>query len=360
MPLFHNGYIRTLLNTFSLVKWYWQVLIIIGILFLTIFLHELAHFLTFVFMGIKNEVMIVFMFLFYKNKDNKWRIKINPQLLLLGGGLVWPNLGPINNDEDFKKARKAMQTSLLVAPLFTLISGVLFLLICLIFFYKTFLVPISFYMFLFTMFYTYTSTLESNQIIGDFKAYKKIKNDDDFSNLIILQYCDLTDYQYKYIKDYLKKNTYSNRKTRTYLGYLLEKYIFEEENVSMFLYKKILEFVKNEYKFISLFSHEEGVFLAQYILFYLRKCNHDDDTLRLFNLFVEKVNAKKTKQHYKNYLIKQTSHILGFSDESEYINNPKNMETHMLSFIMNSIPSFLEFELIKNKGFKIFEIKCDL
>ena len=74
MPLFHNGYIRTLLNTFSLVKWYWQVLIIIGILFLTIF-HELAHFLTFVFMGIKNEVMIVFMFLFYKNKDNKWRIK---------------------------------------------------------------------------------------------------------------------------------------------------------------------------------------------------------------------------------------------------------------------------------------------
>ena len=75
MPLFHNGYIRTLLNTFSLVKWYWQVLIIIGILFLTIFLHELAHFLTFVFMGIKNEVMIVFMFCFIKIKIMAYKNK---------------------------------------------------------------------------------------------------------------------------------------------------------------------------------------------------------------------------------------------------------------------------------------------
>ncbi len=360
MPLFHNGYVRTLLSTFSLVKWYWQVLIVIGILFLTVFLHELSHFLTFLFMGVKSEIMVVFMFLFYKNENNKWRVKINPKLLLLVGGLVWPNLGPINNEEDFKKARKAMQTSLLVAPLFTLISGVLFIIISLIFFYNTFLFPISFYMFLFTMLYTYTSSLESNQIVGDFKAYKKVKNDDDFSQLIILQYCDLTDYQYAYIEDYLKTHTYSNRQTRVYLVYLLEKHIFDSNEVSMFLYEKVLSFVKNEYKFISLFSHDEGVFLAQYILFYLRKCNHEEDTLRLFNLFVEKVNAKKTKEHYKKYLTKQTSHILKFSDEETYINNPKNMETNALSFITNSIPSFLESELKKNKGFEKFEIKCDL
>ncbi|MGI6359518.1 MAG: M50 family metallopeptidase [Acholeplasmatales bacterium] len=234
MPLFHNGYIGTLLNTFTYVNGGYQVLIIIGLLFLVVLLHELAHFLTFIFMGVKSEAIIVFMFLFYKNKDNKWRLKINPKLLLLGGGLVWPSLGPINNEEDFKKARKAMQTSLLAAPLFTLISGVLFLLVSMIFFYDTFSFPISFYIFLFTIIYTYASTMESSQIVGDFKAYKRVKNDLDFSNLVILQYCDLTDYQYEYIENYLKEHNFYNRQTRTYLGYLLEKHIFGNEEVSMF------------------------------------------------------------------------------------------------------------------------------
>lgn len=360
MPLFHGGYVGTLLSTFKHVHAGYQILIIIGLLFLIVFLHELAHFLTFVFMGVENEAMIVFFFLLYKNKDNKWRIKINPKLLLLVGGLVWPRLGPINNENDFKKARKAMQTSLLVAPLFTLISGILFILISMIFFYNTFLFPISFYSFLFTMLYTYTSTLETNQIVGDFKAYKRVKNDINFSNLIILQYCELTDYQYEYLENYLKENPFYNKQTRTYLGYLLEKYIFDTEEVSMFLYEKVLAFVKNDYQFAGLFSCDEGVFLAQYILFYLHKANHDDDVERLLKIFEEKVHAKKTKDRYKNYLIKQTLHLLKISDESQYINNPKNMESHILSFVTNSIPSFLESEFKKNKGFKKYEVKCDL
>ena len=360
MPLFHNGYVGTLLNTFTFVKPYYQILIFIGLLFLTVLLHELAHFLTFTFMGVKSETIIVFMFLFYRNKNNKWRMKINPKLLILIGGLVWPKLGPINSEEDFKKARKAMQTSLLVAPLFTLISGTLLFFISIIFFYRTFLVPISFYILLFTIVYTYSSTLESSQIVGDFKAYKKVKTDEDFSNLIILQYCDLTDYQYLYIENYLKEHNFYNRQTRIYLGHLLEKHIFDNDEVSMFIYEKILTFVSNEYQFSSLFSYDEGVFLAQYILFYLHKANHDEDVLKLFEIFKEKVTSRKTKERYKTYLIKQTSHLLGFSDETEYINNPKNMETHILSFVINSIPKFLESEFNKNKGFKQFKIECNL
>lgn len=360
MPLFHSGYVGEVLNTFTYVAWYWHILISIGLLFLTLSLHELTHFITSIATGYTNDMMIIFMFLFYKDKG-KWRVKINPKLLLLGGGLVWPNLGEIHNDDDHNKARKSMQTSLLAAPLFTLISGILPLMIGLVFLHKTFLIPISIYIFLFSMLYTYASTMESGEIVGDFKAYKRMKTDEAFSQLVILQYSEETSpYQYNHIKTYLMTHPAYTKQTRMYLVYLLDKNIYKDTEIDMFLYEKVLSIVDNDYEFKNFLSYDEGVLLAQYVMWFLYKAHHQADAYNLYEVFEDAILKKKTKELYKQYTLKQTKHLLHLSDESTFINNPKNMQTSMLSFILNSMPSVVEQELKKNSGFEMFPLTCDI
>lgn len=356
-PLFHSGYIGAWLNTFTYVAWYWHILLFLGILFSALALHELTHFITFLMMGYQNDMIIIFMFLFYKDNDT-WHVKIKPKLLILGGGLVWPNLGSINNQTDFNKARKAMQTSLLSAPLFTLISGVIPFLLSFIF-YRTFLVPVSVYLFVISMFYTYLSSLEANEIVGDFKAYKRVKRDDDFSFLILLQYTKLSDYQLDYMKTYLENNTHYNKYTRTYFAYLLEHNIHQDE-IDLCLYEKTMALIENSYMFESLLHHEEGIHLAQNILFFLYKSNHKDESLAYYQLFKRFIENKKTKEIYKTYLIKQTAHLLKLSDESDYINDKNHMQTSMLSFITNALPAFVEYERKKNAGFEMFKLSCEI
>lgn len=359
MPLFHNGYIGALLNTFTYVAWYWHILIFIGVIFITLALHELTHFLVFVLMGYENDMLIVFLFCFYKHQG-KWRLKIDPKLMILGGGLVWPDLGVIDNNEDFEKARKAMYTSLLSAPLFTAISGVLPLLIGLLFLHKTFIIPIGVYLFIVSMFYTYVSTLESGEIVGDFKAYKRVKSDVVFSQLLLLQYTDISNYQYRYLETYLKENTYYTKVTRAFFAYLLEKNIFYEDEIDMFLYEKVLSIVNNPYQFQNFLSNEEGIILAQHIIFFLHKANHQADSLMFYDTFKKHIETAKTKDVYKQYLIKQTAHLIKLSDESAYINNPKNMQTSLVSFIINHLPSVVEAELKKNNGFSLFPVTCSI
>jgi len=359
MPLFHNGYVGALINTFTYVAWYWHLLIVLGVLFFTLALHELTHFLTSILTGYKNDMMIIFMFLFYKDKG-KWRFKISPKLLLLGGGLVWPNLGEIHNETDYINARKSIQTSLLAAPLVTLISGILPLLLALLFFYKTFLIPISLYIFLFSMLYTYVSTLESGEIVGDFKAYKRIKHNDDFSNLVILQYSETTPYQYEYLKNYLQTHSTYNKQTRMYLSYLLDKNIFKDNEIDLFLYEKVLSIISYEYEFKNFLRHDEGIILAQHIILFLYKAHHQDDALSFYEIFEDSILKKKTKDIYKQYLLRQTKHLLNLSDESGYINDKKNMQINALSFILNTMPSIVENELEKNEGFEKFPIQCNI
>src|SRR5690554_2272588 len=225
MPFFHSSYFGALWNSLTTIKWYWQVLLFLGTLFFTLALHELAHFVSFLLSGYKNEMIIILFFVFYK-KYNKWKLKLDFKLLLLGGGMVFPSLGDINTKQDFDKARKAMQTSLLAAPLFTLISGLLFTTITLIFFYtNSFLVPFSLFTLIFSLFYTYLSTKEAPGVYGDFKAYKRVKNDDDFALVIVSQYAtSLPLYHINLMKKHLEKQKPINRDliSKSYFTILLD------------------------------------------------------------------------------------------------------------------------------------------
>lgn len=358
-PLIYSGFFNIYFSSFK-IRWYYHIILFLGTLFITLTLHELTHFISFLISGYKVDVIILLFLVFYKD-NNKWKMKINFKLLLLGGGMVMPDLGEITSDEDFNKAVKAMRASLLAAPLFSLISGVVLFLITAIFFYSSkVMVPLSFYILLFSLLYTYLSSKEADQAYGDFKAYKKLKYDYDLTLLFVLQYAStLTLYFKDKLYTYLENKIpiQHNLIDISFFQILLEDNLYENNEIDFFLYERVYYYVKYPNRFRSLCSNLVYLDLCQLIIFYLDKLNFKDQAITLANILTDTINNSKLKEKPKTYLVKQTNHLLNLSDESTYINDPKNIDRGMLSFILLSIPPYIQAEQEKNKGYEKFPLK---
>lgn len=355
MPLFHSGYISMLWSSFKSLRWYYHILLILGSFFVVVALHELTHLISFLLSGFKSDMMIILFLIFYK-ENNGWYVKINFKLLLLGGGLVFVNLGDIEDEKDFKKARKAMQASLLAAPIFTLISSVLFYLMTIIFFFRNgFLVPVSFYVLLISLFFTYTSTIDNGMMFGDFKAYKKVKNDYNFSVLMISQYANKVNDKYLlHMAEHLKDQRIVSNDliSKSYFLILLDQALFYEENINYPILEKALFYANNPIHYSRLVHDITNIDLAQAIIFYLDRLNYKAEANKLFNIFIITIEDSKNTQKGKDYLIKQTKHILKLSDESEFLSDTKNIDKGILSFLTKHIPNFIESEQQKNNGYE--------
>lgn len=360
MPLFHSGYFGVLWGAYGSVKWYYHILLFIGLFILTLSLHELTHFISFILSGYQNEALIILCFIFYK-KDGKWHVNINYKLLLLMGGLVFPDLGMIESQDDFNKARLAMRKSLLRAPLFTLISGVILFLVTMVFFYHVgLLVAISIYTLLFSLLYTFVSYQENNQMFGDFKAYQRVKDDESFAFKILLQYTSgYSDYQINIIREYLDEHLFKDD-SMTYLHLLLDDYIYKSEAFDFYLFDKMTSYIHDDFRFINAIHSTSGLEFAQSIIFYADKIGYHDRALILKEKLFNHINSSKYRDIIKTYIKKQTNHLLGLEDNSLYINDVKNIATNPLYFIISSIPSFVSQELERNKGYLRLPLVCEI
>lgn len=354
MPLFHGGYFNELWSSFTHIKWYFQILLVIGMFFTTLALHELTHFISFILSGYKNEMIIILFLVFYKI-DNKWKFKVDFKLLLLGGGIVFVDLGDVDNEEDFKKAVKATRTSLLAAPLFTLISGILYLVITLLFFHKNgFMVPTSIYVFLFSMLYTYASAKETESIFGDFKAYKKLEDDVHFQNIIVSQYANnFYDEKFLEMKDYLSEQYPIKLEliSKNYFLILLDRALFSLDEIDYFCLDKVLYYYNNKGSYSRLVYDTENIDLAQAIIFYLDALGYKKEAVSLYYIFESSINNSNLNERAKTYFTKQTKHLLKLSDESFFLSDESNIEKGHLFFLTRNIPSVIEAERVKNAGY---------
>lgn len=361
-PLIYNGFFGDYFYSFK-IKWYFHIIMFFGSLFLTLALHELTHLFSFVASGYKNEAIIILFLLFYKNNNKKWRLKIDFNLLLLGGGMVMPDFGDINDENDYNRALKAMRQSLLAAPLFTLLSGLILFVVTLIFFHtNNILVPLSLYILLFSLFYTYLSSKEANQAYGDFKAYQKLKEPSPFSTLLIMQYSTLTPFFKEKLSAHLANQIPVNHDLVSlgFFNVLLDEAIFEKNELDFFLYERVYYYVLYPSRFSRLANDPSQIGLCQSIIFYLDKLGFKAEAERFSLTLNSRIEKIKINEKATVYLTKQTSHLLKLSDESEYINNPKNINRGFLSFILNSIPTYLEAELYKNKGYETLHLESKL
>jgi hypothetical protein len=363
MPLLHGAYAESLFNSYTHFAWYYHLLFFIGVFFLSLVFHELTHLIVFLLNGYQNEVLIILFLVFYK-KNQKWRLKVDFKLLLLGGGIVFPNLGSIEDEAAFSRARKAVERSLLAAPLFTLISSTtLFILSFTIFYRNGFLVPVSLYGLFVGAFFTYLSAKEAPQMYGDFKAYKKIKTDDLFALATIQQYTtNLSTYQKGLMEEYLKDQLpiKNDLTALTFFINLLDHAIFEENEVNLFLYEKVSYYALNPSSFRRVLSSPLNAEFAQAVIFYLDRLNFKTEALKLKELFFNHLASLNKKEKMKTYLTKQTDHILGLSDEKEFLNDSKNFNKGLLTFLFKNIPSFLASEQVRNDGYKPLKLYCPL
>ena len=98
-------------------------LVIITIL-ITVFIHELSHFLAFLYFKYDILLFVLGPFSFYKHL-NKWTVKFKFNSTIGIGGLVIPIIPKIKNEKNFIKTKTQYSKVMLIAPLVSAIQGLL-------------------------------------------------------------------------------------------------------------------------------------------------------------------------------------------------------------------------------------------
>ena len=87
------------------------------------------------------------------------------------------------------------------------------------------------------------------------------------------------------------------------------------------------------------------------------KNNLTEDATSLFENFKRNLEQLKLPALNKIYLLKQTSHVLGLSDEIVYLSRHEHVVPSRFSFIFESFPDFYNDEKTHNLGYQRFEKK---
>lgn len=151
--------------------------LIVIILILMIFIHEWSH--LFMFLAFKVKVNAIFVLGFGIIFKPRLRVIYDFKLLRLFGGIVIPRSTSIEDLDAYQHLKKGYQASLLIAPLVTLLSPVLFFLGT---FFLGFELSFSLYITFVSTYFTWvivpTFFIQHQMMYGDFKAYHKIKSGD--------------------------------------------------------------------------------------------------------------------------------------------------------------------------------------
>lgn len=361
VPLFHSGYLSTLVGGFFSIPFYYHVIWFLFAYFISVLLHELTHLIAFRVKGIKVKALLVLFFVVFLD-DHKWRIKLNFKLLKLGGGMVIPQITSIKEDKTYYKIADGISTSLIAAPIFTLVFGTVITLLNLLFFYDMpHFTIFSFFILIFTILFTLASNVSTDLMYGDFKAFDKFKKDPLFKLSIITQYVDeLSIYHLELLNAHIVKYPVSDfpNELLPILSTLFEYHIFEHIPNEPLLERA--RYVRMHAHLLRRFMRKEVYIpLAQYIIYFLDKNNLREDAISLFENFKRNLDQLKLPALNKIYLLKQTSHVLGLSDEIVYLSRHEHVVPSRFSFIFESFPDFYNDEKTHNLGYQRFEKSID-
>ena len=353
-----DDYFHTLLGSYFQVPFYLHVIIFFGAYFMVVLCHELTHAIAFLMKGIKPKMILVLIFLFYK--DTKWHLTIDPKLIILGGGMVMPDFGGIHTDRDITFYKKATAFSLIAAPTFTIVSATILLLLNLVFFYDTMLTVFTVYIGLFSAFFTYTSTLSTQGIYGDFVAHKKITTDSVFALSIVSQFVDdvtpfLLDEMHRRLFEHIPSDF--SLHLLNFYGVLLEKGIYEDNDIDPLLLEKTRILAKSSVIGRKIARQYQQPLILQQAILYLYRCQEDELVDRLMVLFDEELSKIKSKKAVKTYYMKQTNHLINRIDASDYLRNNRPFHLGLMDLIVSHIPEYQASEKDHLKPVERFEKK---
>ncbi|MBU1142244.1 MAG: site-2 protease family protein [Firmicutes bacterium] len=166
--------------------------------YISLTIHELGHFFSFVFQQVKLRALYITIFIFHKTEKG-WRFRIKPKLIVLLGGLVVPDFGDVKDENEYQKIVKKFSRALIAAPIVTItflsVTIVSFILAVLFVPQSEFMGIIyllAFYAIPINLLFIYSFTLSNPMFFGDFVAYKKMRTDQTFALAMITQYSMFT------------------------------------------------------------------------------------------------------------------------------------------------------------------------
>lgn len=364
----HNGFAFTFKESIRSIKWYLYPLLVLFFFFFTILVHELGHFFSFIFNGVKIRALYVLMFILMKNGNNKWRFKIKLANLKLLGGLVVPNFSEVENEDDLRKLRKAFEKALIAGPNTSIAYFVVILIAFFLLWFLTtwyILIAIMFVNLIMTTLLTIlvvlTSKVRTEEVFGDYKAYELIKENETFMLIQVIQYFmfSLTDtkktekFLFEYLTSYLSNYNLSYHffdltLVKNYLSMYLDN-----DNVMNDTLVKIL----NYYNLSRLIRSKHGYELVYLISATYYKNNELEEAYRWFNKAKTYENKFQSAEE-REFIIKQYEHLLNLNNNETYLLNSKELIEEQL-FILSPLVDIDEIinDMVKKLEFKSYYTK---
>lgn len=366
----YNQTFPKLADSFKIIPWWGYLGLIFLTFLLTLSIHELTHALVFRIKGVRIKAIYLFIFKFIK-KNKLFIPSIDFRLAILGGGLVVPDLDPITNQEEYDKISKIFSKSLIAAPIATIVFMVMMIIadfFLILFVNNLYLLGIftvvTIITIIFSLLYIAASKASTDQIAGDFVAYKRILNDELFRLNAISSYLIFNDKSAIASKEFMnnKRLNYLLRNNQSYNAFnqvllidYLSEVIFEDEDVNNLIEKRVL-YLNME----RLAKTSNGLELGYLIIFRKYQLGLIQDAYQDKNVLENASKETKIPTKELIYKEKKANHLLNIKDESEFLNNYKNIYQG-LNFIYKGLIDFKEIELKTNVNLKpgkqIIEVK---
>lgn len=330
--------------------------------YISITLHELGHFFTFILNGIQMRMLSISIFSFIFDGE-KWKLRLNRNNIGVGGIAV-PNLTVISNEEEFKKTQRGYANAIIAAPMVTLTLAIIGALLLLIGFLKHGIINSYILIFGGTLLLANISLflgcfIKSDAVYGDFRAYSSYKNDDFFAALMMYQYAMFSiDYENtrlnnSYLKEILLKGFEERAKdkrtdlfTVSCANTFIDEYligIMDELSKSTIDY--INYYYENKNQIIEKQETEQHRLLLLHIAYYFEKEKEHEKAVDIYDSFIKTLSKSPVFDYWKI----QGEQIIFKKDHSKYLLDKKNIKPSSIYSVFKQLDGLYHDELILNQ-----------
>lgn len=324
----------------------------------SVYLHEIVHAIVFRLQGL--DIRMIYLFPICVVKEaGRYKMSIAFNLQLGFGGIVIPKLFPISNEKEYNSLRKKLSVSVLCAPLFSALLGIVSLMLACFSmewvkynnrsYYFVFLVAIIFW----SIYINGMSLLNMGTIVGDYLGAIKMQSDELYSLLQIYNYFLLQDNE-------LKENI---RKTK---GFLIDRIRLNVEALSLDENAGTVDFLLADSLLYETILNPQGYTLALWepeklddiigriqekicfepyscflchAIIYLNLCENSQEALKLWKKYSEKI--VKTKSGI--YRFKQTK-LSFYGNDTDVLELNENIEISSMDSLLSKLSNYYDDE----------------
>jgi hypothetical protein len=351
-------------SRFSGLPIYLNLLIAVLTYFLAVSVHEIGHFLTFTFFGVRMKALFLTIFIFIK-ESGKWRFKFNPNKITAIGGIAVPEIEPVKDEKDFRRLQNIYGKAIMAGPLFTIFYWLITSLVVLPYILNNsnILSSILFThvasLTVITFFLIAVSFIKSEIAVGDFPAYKLTKTDPFFIGMQLYQNYVFSSEPSKFrrentfLKNYILDELGNKLKykdthifTLSILDNLLVEYLTGAVDELPFIVKEYLDFLLDNPYILNNKNSEITLLLRFHLVRYLAV---SQSLHKGMDLYYQLKSEKTPFVTVKSYLVKQTENFLGIADHTKFLEDKSNIEISSAHGVLKNFEGYYLDEIALNK-----------